>query len=216
MITTPLYEVSWSTEELFAISLPFPLASLPSTPKLRGSAAERSLHHRCTLRKLHGTLTTAAATAQAKIHHCTTSYLLSAIWSDHILLNLLQPLCRVGPSQRNRRLQKEAQQEAPIPSNSFKWFNVYLVPEIGHKLKMQPSYQLSRYQTLWTWTEKWWTLFLLPNSTQDGGIVTRKGPWFVQSIHFHSQECGKPWAKEFCTTSKPCPRCCPQCLGSGV
>lgn len=102
------------------------LPSLPPTPKIQERSAEMSPHH-CTLRKLYRMPKTAAA-AWAKPPRSTTSPLLSAIRSDHIIPN---PLAGRTESVE-QKVAKEAQQETQIAVNSFKWFNVYLVPEIRH------------------------------------------------------------------------------------
>lgn len=69
-------------------------------------------------------------------------------------------------------MQKEAQQETQIAVNSFKWFNVYLVPEIRHQLKMQPS-AIRKAETMDLEREKV-NITLHPNSIQDGGSTAQK------------------------------------------
>lgn len=130
-IIIPLHGISWSVEQPFAISLPLTCYLLSHLPQNSERPAERSLYHPCILRKLYGTLEAAAA-ARAEASHCAISSLLSAIRSDHTVPNPFQSLSPVWPSQWSRRLQKEAQQETPIAANRFKWFNTYLVPEVGH------------------------------------------------------------------------------------
>lgn len=116
---------AWKSHLLYPFHSCYLLSHLPQNSE---KSAERSLHHHCTLwnpQKLQQQLGLKPLTAP-QVTSCLPTGLIT------YYPTLSQPLSQGGPSQQSRRLQKEAQQETPTAASSFKWFNVYLVPEIGH------------------------------------------------------------------------------------